>query len=1243
MEDSVDDNEPLMSTASCADYRPARFCIDLLLPHADDQRVKDAASAIRQEYRDCCKWKRLRCRHISIFAERDRGTVYVVHVGKSIDFDWTWEGAIAFRPRSLDDGLSISTATYEEAAFDHELQWKGEVIEVDERNGCLFISLDNPEAIPSTGSFFVRPFEFLSVLDSVLNDCKQPEARADLASRLAATCGGIHPLLRHRQDACLPHLKQWWQHSWSVLWGPPGTGKTYTTGQQIASVLDDPTERILVVSTTNRATDAVALSIGNAVTGQSPARLGDGILRRIGKGVSIQKFAAGDLESMLMGTESDTLRQIDNLARQLPTFDSWEEKALTRQKISELRTSGGDQSKNNFLDPQVRVIVSTAFKATTYLKDAIVTKMLEEGDSPFTTIFIDEAGLMSRTAIAALSLLAARRVVLVGDSKQLAPISRISRVLPQKHHMWLASSGLSHLDNLEQTPGAVHVLSEQRRMHPDVCKIVSNYQYGGILTTAKETVSRPVNLPTLISKHSRAIWYVLDEEHGDLSSIRAERGPGNKSWVRSITYNVLEKLFNDPMIRNSSGLFISPFKAQCQAVANLFSKWGIKDWESSTVHSQQGTETDIVVFDTVNAGSYSWPYEEWKRLVNVALSRAREAVIVLASRSEMEEPYLKPLRLQLTASRLDDRGEILQWQKVSAISDNRQELSKQRLADLSVVSEAKQGYNAAATDIAGFGKQFRERKTMNPVLSRDQQRIANLNLDGKPRLVRGVAGSGKSIVLCTWLAKTVKRMKDNEPLCIWAVYANRSLHKLLRESVESAWTDLWKDSLYETPDFPWQKVSLLHVKDVLAGLLPEASLSMDAFEFDYDRAAEQFLRLQDSATMLPRCSAMFIDEAQDMGPSMLKLLLSLVQRSDVEDANSKPAHIFYDNAQNIYGRKTPTWSDFGIDVRGRSTIMRENFRSSNVIAELAVNTLHRLVGNDRQEDQNELLSMGLIEQVQMNGQSWLKVRFNQVDGPKPFFRCCDKRAEELGAMADHLVQLIRVEGVSPSDICVIYNGKHVVQMLESTLKPILSQIGVELSIQTNRPFERQSNTLVVTTSHSYKGYESEVVLIACVDQFVAGEGQILANNLYVAMTRARSLLCLYGSQECGAASRRILQTIASCVRTINATSNVDMTTSIQDDLNDILDQIGTQHRAWLIDLWKRFEIRQEPIMDRGGNLLAQPLFWFQHGEHRIACFPVADVARPTFEHLRQSKIIGIIPGDHPPQDPASNQIESLGT
>lgn len=882
---------------------------------------------------------------------------------------------------------------------------------------------------------------------------------------------------------------------------------------------------------------------------------------------------------MLQGTESDFLSRIDGLAQQLQLFDDWEDKALTRKQMGELRNNCNDQSKRIFVDPAVRVVVATAFKATSFLDNEIIRKMLEDGEAPFTTIFVDEAGLISRAAVATLSLLASRRVVLVGDSKQLAPISRISRILPTRQETWLARSGVSHLDNIESTPTAVHVLTEQRRMHPDVCKVVSEYQYGGILTTAPETARRVTTLPSLLASDSRAIWYVLDEEDTDLASIRAERGSGNRSWVRAITPSILTKLFHDPSMRESQGLFISPYKAQAQVISKWLASEGITTWEASTVHSQQGAEADIVVFDTVNAGSYNWPFDEWKRLVNVGLSRAKEAVILLASRSEMDEPYLRPLIASLSPRVLVKQGSQVCWEPVDG---SRSTPPRQR--------------SPSGTE-QNLGGQIAKRKEMRPVLSQEQQRLSNLELDGKPRLVRGVAGSGKTLVLSNWLAKTAKRLSGERDARIWAVYANRSLHKLLTASIESAWQDGGNRS-----PFPWDNVSLLHVKDVLAGLLPSVSLSMEAFDFEYDRAAEEFLNRQDVDALLPRCQALFLDEAQDMGPNTLRLLLSLVEQSNQDDTNSRSAHIFFDNAQNIYGRRTPKWSDFGLDMRGRSTIMRESFRSTNPITELAVNVLHRLSPAGDLHDHKELVSLGLLKRTNRNGQEWLQALFNQVHGPKPFFQRFENRDAELTAIGNHLTHLITKDGVSPADICLIYNGKTAVRMLETKLAPRLSHIGVELSVQTNRPFERQPNTLIVTTSHSYKGYDAEIVLIPCADQYTTQEGQVLAANLYVAMTRARSVLGIYSLVEGNPASQRINEAVESCIAILNSPAAVASETSPQDDFDDLLERIGPQHRKWLQSLWNEFSVVQEPVCDTDGTVVAQPLFWLERDGRRYACF-----------------------------------------
>lgn len=1105
------------------EFQPARFPAGLGLPKADVGLLKEAAAAVRQEFRSSAKWKRLFCQKVSVFAERGRGTVFVLHVNTGFAFDWTWEGAVAFRPAALDGDYAITDEVAENLLYGDENTWRGEVVEVDVQSGCLYVALDNPETMPGVGDFFVRPFEFMATLDAVYNAPSFQEARRTLPQRLKATEGGIHPAIETSPpaDAVFANLTDWWRRSWCVLWGPPGTGKSWTTGRQIAAALADPSERILVISTTNKATDTVALHVGNAIREHAGGLLEEGSLLRVGKGADLTSFQKGRLESMLQGTESRVLVEIHAVLERLRQARDPEEKAFARKQLAELR-SIGDRSRYWFIDPRIRVIASTAFKATSQLQSQEVATMIANGDAPFTTIFIDEAGLMSRAAIAALSFLAARRVVLIGDSKQLAPISRVSRVLPMRQQRWLARSGLDHLNELEDTPPAVHVLREQRRMHPDVCAVVSQYQYRGALTTAPETRKRQSTAPTLMTDFSRAVWYVLDEETDRLADLRAERGPGNRSYVRGLALDILAKLFSDDHFRASKGIFVSPFRAQALLAAEWLAAQSLSGWAASTVHSQQGGEEDIIVFDTVHASNAAWPIEEWQRLINVGLSRATEAVILLASRAEMDEPYLRGLKRLLRPGVLKQEGHRLSWVSVAA----EQATTDDRLPGS--VNEI-----GARYAINSMGRQIAERKSMSPVFSREQQRLTNLKLDGRPRLVRGVAGSGKSVVMCAWIAKTIEKLDADPDAIIWAVYANRSLYKLLRDSIEAAWSGMDSGALFENREFPWQKVALLHIREVLEGVLPVASMSANDYEFDYERAAAEFLNRLTDESELPRCTALFVDEAQDMGHATLKLLLAMVAQTDDKNPQSRPAHIFYDNAQNVYGRKTPVWSDFGLDMRGRSTILKQSFRSTQAITELSINVLQRLVEEGRRDDLKELCDLDLVHVVNRDGESWLDVRFSEVEGPTPMLRQFDSRVDEMHCIARHLGNLFEAEQVLPTDTTLLYVGDKTAKLLETELAPQLKGMGVELSLQTKQVFVRRENTLLATTPHSFKGYESEAVIIPCVDQFVAGSGQILASPLYVAMTRARSLLAMYGLEHGSSASVKILKTLRRCLELLN--------------------------------------------------------------------------------------------------------------
>lgn len=386
--------------------------------------------------------------------------------------------------------------------------------------------------------------------------------------------------------------------------------------------------------------------------------------------------------------------------------------------------------------------------------------------------------------------------------------------------------------------------------------------------------------------------------------------------------------------------------------------------------------------------------------------------------------------------------------------------------------------------------------------------------------------------------------------------------------------------------FPWNRVELCHVKFLLELLLPQVGLRMSTFQFDYDAAAAAFLARRDAEVMPPCCHAMFIDEAQDMGPNTLKLLSALVERSDKDDPNSRSVNIFYDNAQNIYGRRTPKWSELGLDMRGRSSVMKESFRSTRPIAEFALNVLYRLQPPEADPDHKELVDRGLIERVNRSGKDWWNVRFNQIDGPKPSFRKYPDRDSEMAAIGRQVVNWITEEGVKPSDICILYNGQQIAACIEKQVAPMLTAIKCNLNRQTSQAFDEDPRTVRLTTAHSYKGYDSEIVVIASVDKFVSKEAGVLANTLYVALTRARSELAIFGINRNSPQESELIDVIEECVGHFSDVPEVDKEISPIDDFEEVVQAIGAEHRSWLDAIWKGRWIKQEPIQATDGEIIA---------------------------------------------------------
>src|SRR5947209_3667972 len=136
-----------------------------------------------------------------------------------------------------------------------------------------------------------------------------------------------------------------WGHSWAILWGPPGCGKTTSLGKQVAACLGTP-ERILVVSTTNKATDAAALAIGRAAMTSAPHAVESGGVLRIGKGAEHAAYASQGLTAILRGTETELLNEVGSLSRLLDKAQQPEERALIRSRMQALRRGMRDGAFN---------------------------------------------------------------------------------------------------------------------------------------------------------------------------------------------------------------------------------------------------------------------------------------------------------------------------------------------------------------------------------------------------------------------------------------------------------------------------------------------------------------------------------------------------------------------------------------------------------------------------------------------------------------------------------------------------------------------------------------------------------------------------------------------------------------------------------------------------------------------------------------------------------------------------------
>jgi hypothetical protein len=263
--------------------------------------------------------------------------------------------------------------------------------------------------------------------------------------------------------------------------------------------------------------------------------------------------------------------------------------------------------------------------------------------------------------------------------------------------------------------------------------------------------------------------------------------------------------------------------------------------------------------------------------------------------------------------------------------------------------------------------------------------------------------------------------------------------------------------------------------------------------------ADVILRARDHARALqhPRYSAAIIDEAQDLSLVGLQLVRSLVNAPDMAD-RPNGLLLLGDGAQRIYAGGFKL-RQAGVEVRGRTTVLRVNYRNTGEIIATAL----AVAGDGSVDDLGEEFRRGdEVPDSARHGVIPLAVEAASVTG-------------QLDDIVRRIGELTATDRVGTGDIGVLVPTNRMVDHVMARLKE------ANIAAQTLDKYDgRPSGLVKVGTYHRGKGLEFKAVFLPGLSKGVfprppdegqsteeADEARELAiSQLFVAMTRARDVL-----------------------------------------------------------------------------------------------------------------------------------------
>ncbi|MFG6105408.1 3'-5' exonuclease [Leptothoe sp. EHU-05/26/07-4] len=375
-------------------------------------------------------------------------------------------------------------------------------------------------------------------------------------------------------------------------------------------------------------------------------------------------------------------------------------------------------------------------------------------------------------------------------------------------------------------------------------------------------------------------------------------------------------------------------------------------------------------------------------------------------------------------------------------------------------------------------------------LDAEQERMAR-EMKGGHRLISGVAGSGKTLILTARAKALANRLTQNRILILCF---NITLAAQLR-------SQLHRDT--RNPQYK-ERIEVLHFHSWAKSVLKHLPRFKDfADNDDYNEAlGEQVLAKLKTLPAEQRWDSVLVDEAHTFFQSWFPCCVAALK-----DPIDGDLLIVSDGSQSLYKRRKFTWKAVGINAVGaRSKRLAQNYRNTQEILTAAWDVL------------------------QTNGKTDAETTFPAVEpsaalrnGPKPIIRNTQTKTAAGAATIKQLKTLLN-SGYSPSDIAILY--RWISKKEEDAFNSLLRQLQ-ELNVayywvtknkETKRDYDISQPGVRIVTTLSSLGLEFKVVLLLWPEQFWdcqsrdSDQASLAQRQLYVAMTRAQDELHLFAGR-----------------------------------------------------------------------------------------------------------------------------------